>query len=464
MKKKPSNIEYEIAVLGTYLNFSCNGDIEEYVVKSTSTLFSHIDTRKYFNSLKDVYDKYNTCDILMLVKHLTESGQDFDASLIAQLTDMSVSTIQLPIYFENLVDLAKKRNVLELLELTVNSLYEDLGTDITEVIHNTTNILESISADGTKPIESIEGLILSVMKKMVNRQEGGEEDGLTTYIHDLDRQLGKMQPGNMIVVSARPGQGKTALVCSVASNWLLRGGNIHFFSFEMSGEDLTERMISSGADIDYNIIKGKYTITNDVFDTIANFYKSIEGNVIIDGVDFIELSKFKARCMEIKKSNSTDLIIVDYIQLMRDKSKNVREQEISSISRTIKEIAMKLDIPIIALAQLSREVEKRPDKRPQLSDLRESGAIEQDADKVVFLVRPEYYGINEMEDGSDSRNKGYALVRKNRSGETGDVVLQFEGNKQRFSIYRDNKLNSYEDVNKRIERQKSVDEFPDEPF
>ena len=379
---------------------------------------------------------------------------------------MSLSTIQLPIYFQTLVDLAKKRSLLELLEITLENIYENPNEEINDVIYSTVNILEKISTDGAKPIEEISELIISVMHKMSKRQEGGEEDGLTTYIQDLDRQLGKLQGGNMIVVSARPGQGKTALVCSIASNWLTRGGNIHFFSFEMSGEDLTERMISNGADIDYNVIKGKYTITNDVFDTIGNFYKSIEGNVIIDGVDFIELSNFKARCMEVKKSHNTDLIIVDYIQLMRDKSKKVREQEISSISRTIKEIAMKLDIPIIALAQLSREVEKRPDKRPQLSDLRESGAIEQDADKVVFLLRPEYYGIDEMHDGTDSKNRGYALVRKNRSGETGDVILEFEGNKQRFSTIKNNPFKdiTYEDINNRIERPEKNNEFPDEPF
>ncbi len=351
--------------------------------------------------------------------------------------------------------------MIDLLELTLQELYEDKEADVGALIHNTTNILESISSEGTIAIEEIGDLIISVMKDMKDRQLNKDEGGLSTTILKLDRQLGKMQGGQMIVLAARPAQGKTALATTIASNMLEKyDRSIHIFNFEMSASSLTERMLANAVDIEYNTIKGKYTILDEHFDKIGNFYKSMEGNVIIDGIDFIEIQNFKARCMEIKKKFDTKLIIVDYIQLMRDKSKKVREQEISSISRTIKEIAMKLDVPIIALAQLSRAVEQTADKIPMLSHLRESGAIEQDADKVVFLMRPEYYGMFTLEDGTDSAGVGYAYVRKNRNGDTGDVKLKFEGDKQRFSDFYNNayKKTDY-NPNVRIEKTDPNNEF-----
>ena len=458
---KPSNVEYEVAFIGTMLNYACNDYVEDFLIRAKSTLFSNKDTIMFFIGIKEVYEKFKTCDMVMLAKHLLDKGEKFDASLLSELTNQSLSVVQLPVYFEVLDELAKKRNVIDLLELTLQELYEDKEADVGALIHNTTNILESISSEGTIAIEEIGDLIISVMKDMKDRQLNKDEGGLSTTILKLDRQLGKMQGGQMIVLAARPAQGKTALATTIASNMLEKyDRSIHIFNFEMSASSLTERMLANAVDIEYNTIKGKYTILDEHFDKIGNFYKSMEGNVIIDGIDFIEIQNFKARCMEIKKKFDTKLIIVDYIQLMRDKSKKVREQEISSISRTIKEIAMKLDVPIIALAQLSRAVEQTADKIPMLSHLRESGAIEQDADKVVFLMRPEYYGVFTLEDGTDSAGVGYAYVRKNRNGDTGDVKLKFEGDKQRFSDFYNNayKKTDY-NPNVRIEKTDPNNEF-----
>ncbi len=458
---KPSNVEYEVAFIGTMLNYACNDYVEDFLIRAKSTLFSNKDTIMFFIGIKEVYEKFKTCDMVMLAKHLLDKGEKFDASLLSELTNQSLSVVQLPVYFEVLDELAKKRNVIDLLELTLQELYEDKEADVGALIHNTTNILESISSEGTIAIEEIGDLIISVMKDMKDRQLNKDEGGLSTTILKLDRQLGKMQGGQMIVLAARPAQGKTALATTIASNMLEKyDRSIHIFNFEMSASSLTERMLANAVDIEYNTIKGKYTILDEHFDKIGNFYKSMEGNVIIDGIDFIEIQNFKARCMEIKKKFDTKLIIVDYIQLMRDKSKKVREQEISSISRTIKEIAMKLDVPIIALAQLSRAVEQTADKIPMLSHLRESGAIEQDADKVVFLMRPEYYGMFTLEDGTDSAGVGYAYVRKNRNGDTGDVKLKFEGDKQRFSDFYNNayKKTDY-NPNVRIEKTDPNNEF-----
>ncbi len=458
---KPSNVEYEVAFIGTMLNYACNDYVEDFLIRAKSTLFSNKDTIMFFIGIKEVYEKFKTCDMVMLAKHLLDKGEKFDASLLSELTNQSLSVVQLPVYFEVLDELAKKRNVIDLLELTLQELYEDKEADVGALIHNTTNILESISSEGTIAIEEIGDLIISVMKDMKDRQLNKDEGGLSTTILKLDRQLGKMQGGQMIVLAARPAQGKTALATTIASNMLEKyDRSIHIFNFEMSASSLTERMLANAVDIEYNTIKGKYTILDEHFDKIGNFYKSMEGNVIIDGIDFIEIQNFKARCMEIKKKFDTKLIIVDYIQLMRDKSKKVREQEISSISRTIKEIAMKLDVPIIALAQLSRAVEQTADKIPMLSHLRESGAIEQDADKVVFLMRPEYYGMFTLEDGTDSAGVGYAYVRKNRNGDTGDVKLKFEGDKQRFSDFYDNAYkNTDYNPNVRIEKTDPNNEF-----
>jgi len=454
MRIKPKNPDYELAVLATLLQYECNANVEEYIYRLTPSMFTNMMYLTVFKCMKSVFDKNKTCDMIMLITYLKDNNIIFDMDVIVNLSDSAVSPSNLNVYIEELESLSQKREIIEMFELGLENIYSNEVKDVKEFVFDVSEKMQQIVSRGSKEVVTIDKLIIDVMGKMSERQQNAEEDGVKTYIDAMDRQLGKLQDGNLIVVASRPAMGKTAFVCSIVANWLMRGGNLHFFTFEMSDTELAERIVSNGTDIDYNKIKGRMSIKESDFDKVGNYSIKIDGEVVVDGVDFIELNAFKARCMEIKKSHNTDMIIVDYLQLMKSNQHKNREQEISAISRGMKEIAMKLQIPIIALCQLSRKVEERTDKIPMMSDLRESGAIEQDADKVLFLMRPEYYGITELEDGSTTKDVGFGYVRKNRNGTTGDVKLKFEGDKQRYSDYNNyDKYEAYESSEKRISSQ-----------
>ena len=255
-------------------------------------------------------------------------------------------------------------------------------------------------------------------------QNPGGLTGLSTGFVDLDRKLSGLQKSDLVLIAARPSMGKTALMVNIATNAALKNdARVAIFSLEMSKNQLVQRVISSNAHVDLQkVISGD--INEDEWTKIINAMPIISDlKIEIDDTAAISPLELKAKCRRMKVEKGLDLIVIDYLQLMQMSGRvESRQQEISTISRNLKAIAKELDVPVIALSQLSRAPELRSDHRPILSDLRESGAIEQDADVVMFLYRDEYYNKEE----SEKPNIGELIIAKHRNGPTGTVELVFK--------------------------------------
>lgn len=261
-------------------------------------------------------------------------------------------------------------------------------------------------------------------------QNPGGLTGLSTGFVDLDRKLSGLQKSDLVLIAARPSMGKTALMVNIATNAALKNdARVAIFSLEMSKNQLVQRVISSNAHVDLQkVISGD--INEDEWTKIINAMPIISDlKIEIDDTAAISPLELKAKCRRMKVEKGLDLIVIDYLQLMQMSGRvESRQQEISTISRNLKAIAKELDVPVIALSQLSRAPELRSDHRPILSDLRESGAIEQDADVVMFLYRDEYYNKEE----SEKPNIGELIIAKHRNGPTGTVELVFKKEYTKF--------------------------------
>jgi replicative DNA helicase len=294
-------------------------------------------------------------------------------------------------------------------------------------------------------------------------QRDGKLSGIATGLRDLDIKMGGLQPSDLVIVAGRPGMGKTALATNIAYNIAkahraevqadgtmksINGGIVGFFSCEMSAEQLATRILAEQTGIASSTIR-RGGITETDFEKIRNYSIELQSlPLYVDETGGLSISQLTARARRLKRQKGLDLIVVDYIQLLQGSGKrgnDNRVQEVTEITTSLKALAKELNVPVIALSQLSRQVESRDDKRPQLSDLRESGSIEQDADVVIFVFREEYYlankepriGTPEYEkwqlDMSLVHGKAEVIIGKQRHGPTGTVELSFEGQFTRFS-------------------------------
>lgn len=253
--------------------------------------------------------------------------------------------------------------------------------------------------------------------------------GITTGFKDLNKKINGLQRTDLILIAARPAMGKTAFSLNLVQNAALKGdASVAVFSLEMSKEQLVQRMLSSQSSVELKKIKTGTLNDNDWPRIIDAMAVLSDAKIHIDDTPGIKISELRSKCRKLKIEKGLDLVLIDYLQLMEGEGNNEsRQQEISKISRSLKILAKELNCPVVALSQLSRAPEQRADHRPMLSDLRESGAIEQDADIVMFLYRDEYYHAD-----SESKNIGEVIIAKNRHGETGSVELVWLGEVQRF--------------------------------
>ena len=250
----------------------------------------------------------------------------------------------------------------------------------------------------------------------------GHITGLETGFRDLDYKTAGLQKSDLILVAARPAMGKTAFVLNIAEYVALHStSTIALFSLEMSKEQLVKRMLSMNSKVDSQKIRTGNLEMEEWSKLVESVRRLGNSNLVIDDTSGITASEIRSKCRRLKIEKGLDLVIIDYLQLMSGSGKRWgenRQQEISEISRSLKVMARELDVPVIALSQLSRAVEQRPEKRPMLSDLRESGAIEQDADMVMFLYRDEYYNAE-----SEYKGQAEVIIAKQRSGPTGAIHL-----------------------------------------
>ncbi len=286
--------------------------------------------------------------------------------------------------------------------------------------------------------ESSEALIRQALERIehISKQEG--LSGVPSGFSDLDRLTSGWQPSDLIILAARPGMGKTAFVLSMARNMAIEHDKkVAIFSLEMSSVQLITRIISSETGLNSEKLR-KGDLTDYEWKNLTSGVVDLEkAKLFIDDTPALSVFDLRAKVRRLASTQGLDVIIIDYLQLMTvggSKAQGNREQEISTISRSLKSIAKELNVPVIALSQLSRAVETRStSKRPQLSDLRESGAIEQDADIVSFIYRPQYYQIEEWEDGSPCENEAEIIIAKHRNGSLDDVRLRFIGELAKFA-------------------------------
>ncbi|MCB0214425.1 MAG: replicative DNA helicase, partial [Anaerolineae bacterium] len=417
-KLQPHNIEAEEAILGSLL-------IDPDAILRISTFLSPGDfyVQRHgwvYESILDLHERRQPADLVTLSDELERRNQLADVGGSAYLTGLINATptsIHVEYYARIVERTAVLRRLIDAASKIAQLAYQD-AEDADEVVDRAEEIIFAISE---RRIDRDLKPIRQVLESFYDRveylnQHQGEVIGIPTGLADLDKLLGGLQRSDMIVMAGRPGMGKTSLALSIAlqsaRQWQKR---VAVFSLEMSDEQLVQRLVSAETGIDSQRLR----LGNIKADEWPTFYQAIrllsETSIFIDDTPAISALELRSKARRLHAEHGLDMIIVDYLQLMSGGSRNEnRQQEISFISRSIKGLARELNVPVLALSQLSRQVESRADKRPMLSDLRESGSIEQDADVVLFIYRDDVYNPD-----TEFPNIAEIIVSKHRSGPTG---------------------------------------------
>src|ERR1700691_2327760 len=462
----PHNIEAEQALLGAILVNNDAFDRVSDFLKAQD--FSEELHRRIYDIAAQLIRGGKLATPITLKTFLGEhdlGGVTF-AQYLAGVAPEATTTINAADYGRAIHDLAVRRDLIVIGEDIVNGAYDapiaaSPRDQIEEAERKLYAIAESGRYDGGFQRFS-EALAVAVDMAAKAWERDGRLSGLASGLTDLDKMLGGLQPSDLVIIAGRPGMGKTALATNIAYNIAkahqapvqadgtmksVNGGIVGFFSCEMSAEQLATRILAEQTGISSSLIR-RGGISQTEFDKIRDYTIELQRlPLYVDETGGLSISQLTARARRLKRQKGLDLIVVDYIQLLQGSGKrgnDNRVQEVTEITTSLKALAKELNIPVIALSQLSRQVESRDDKRPQLSDLRESGSIEQDADVVMFVFREEYYlankepraGTPEYEkwqlDMSLVHGKAEVIIGKQRHGPTGTVELQFEASLTRF--------------------------------
>ncbi len=380
--------------------------------------------RHIYESITDLAREGSEIDILIVFNRCDSSIVDL--MYVGTLAKECPTHINAIVYAKSVRDDAIKINLSrDMSKLQSQLKNEKSCSNSIQIIQD---FADSISDSGLtnlpERIDCIFNEVVDDIERAFNAN--GELLGLSTGFENLDKQYSGLQGGQVVVLAARPGMGKTTLALNIAENVAIDNKSVLVFSLEMSKKELAKKLLSSVGRIESYRLKTGLMNDEHFSKLTGSFGQMRHKNLIVDDTASISMSEMKAKARMVKRKQGLNLIVIDYIQLMSGKGNN-RTEQIGDISRNIKLMAKELDVPIIALSQLSRDLEKRPDKRPQLSDLRESGAIEQDADIVTFIYRDEAYEEN-------SRHKGYAeiITRKQRDGDPGTQFLETQLHISRF--------------------------------
>ncbi len=440
----PQALEVERAVLGAMLidNMAINRVVE---VLGDETAFYHTPHRKIYAAIQKLSERGEPVDQVTLTAELLRRGQLEDiggAVLIAELASEMATAANAEYHAQIVLEKAQRRRLIAAATQTLTESYEETE-DVRELIDRAEQrvfqIAEGELGKGVMSLASaIEEAYVAIERA---HEQPGALTGVTTGYTDLDEITAGLQSSDMIILASRPSMGKTALTLCMARNAAVKGSTpVLYFSLEMSTEQLAQRLLCAEARVSSHRLRtGR--LSEEEWQRLSEWTgKLIEAPIYIDDTPAISVMELRAKARRAKSEYNIELIIVDYLQLMTaSENFGSREQEIAYISRSLKALAKELDIPIVACAQLSRAVESRTDKRPQLADLRESGSLEQDADVVMFLFRPEVYGIVD-EEGNTQEGRAEIILGKQRSGPIGSVFLVFQAEFLRFEepeIYRD---------------------------
>lgn len=420
----PHNVEAERAVIGAMmLNADAIMVCSELL---TSDEFYQQQYGIIFDALVEMYKDGVGADLVTLQNKLREkevTPELYSVEYLGELLASVPTSANVKFYAEIVHEKAVLRRLIRVSEQVTKDCYMD-SQPLEDILEDTEkSVFDVIQQRGGSEFEPIRDVVLRTLDSIEKAaKQKGNITGLETGFRDLDAKTAGLQKSDLILIAARPAMGKTAFVLNIAEYVALHSNStIALFSLEMSKEQLVKRMLAMSSMVDSQKIRTG-DLEDDDWDKLVGSVRKIgNSNLVIDDTSGITASELRSKCRKLKIEQGLDLVIIDYLQLMTGAGKrksDSRQQEISDISRSLKVMARELNVPVIALSQLSRAVESRPDKRPMLSDLRESGAIEQDADIVMFIYRDEYYN-------PDSEKKGVAevIVAKQRSGPTGPVEL-----------------------------------------
>jgi len=394
--------------------------------------------QKVYSAIYELNKKGEPIDILTVTNQLKSSG-DLDLIggpyFIAKLTSGIGSAANIEYHVRILQEKFIKRELIRISSEVTNQAFEE-STDVFDLLDFAEQNLFDVSQGNLNRANTKMSDLLHEAIQGIENKDGDEKNsGVPSGFHELDEVTGGWQPSNLIIVAARPGMGKTAFALALARNAAIDYKKpVAIFSLEMEAVELVNRMISMETGLESDKLRKGKLNEDDWNQLHRNIQALSDAPIFINDTPGLSIMEFRSIARRLKQQNDVSLILIDYLQLMRGTgdSKGLREQEISMISRSLKAISKELKIPIIALAQLSRKVEESTDKKPLLSHLRESGAIEQDADMVTFLYRPEYYKITQDSDGNSTLGTAQVIIAKNRHGALRDINLGFIAEQTKF--------------------------------
>ena len=460
-KELPNNIEAEQAVIGSIL-------VSNDIFDEISTIISSINFydpmhQKIFQALESLIYKGMLANPITLKNYFEDEKDDLNIpEYLVKITKFSTSVRQAIEYSKIIYDMFVRRELIKISEQTIDSAkLNELDTNGQTIIENSERLLFDLAEKGSFNSSLVK--FDEAMKQTIEMASAAYKNeegivGVPTGLRDLDDKLGGLHQSDLIIIAGRPSMGKTSLATNIAFNAAQKlqdsgkKSSIAFFSLEMSSEQLSTRIISEQARISSNDIR-RGRISDEQFDKFLETSKNIsELPLYIDETPAISIAAMSNRARRIKRLFGLDMLVVDYIQLMRGTTfnKDGRVQEISQITQGLKAIAKELAVPVVALSQLSRQVEQRDDHKPQLADLRESGSIEQDADVVMFVYREGYYlqrkepreATVEHAEWQAKMNEvahlAQIIIGKQRHGPIGNVTLEFE---ERFTKFKDTQIN-----------------------
>ena len=437
-KLPPQAVDLEEAILGAIM-------LEKDALTSVSEIlkadvFYKESHQKIYEAILQLFNNSQPIDILTVTNQLKNNGNLEVVGgpfYITQLTARVASSANIEYHARIISQKFLQRELIRISSEIIRDAFEDT-TDVFDLLDNAEKNLFQISEGRLRKSYEKMPELLSEAVELIRKASQQEDHmmGVPSGFVELDRATGGWQNSDLIVIAARPGMGKTAFVLSMARNMTVDYKKpVAFFSLEMSAVQLVTRLISSETQLDAGKLKRGLLQDYEWQQLTAKISGLTEAPLIIDDSPALSIFDLRAKARRLKQQHDISMIIIDYLQLMSTSGDNKgnREQEISNISRSLKSLAKELNIPVIALSQLSREVEKRGGvKRPILSDLRESGAIEQDADLVVFLYRPEYYKLEQFEDQTPTKDMAEVIIAKNRNGAITDIRLKFIGKFAKF--------------------------------
>ncbi len=430
-KVQPHSKEAEQAVIGSMIM-----DKDALITASELLQGEDFYIQQYgilFETMVELLHEGKPAELVTILDKLKEKGVSPEIcgmEFIRDVTDAVSTSANIKYYADIVADKSLSRKLIKITEGIANTCYA--GNESMDAILESAEkqIFTTIQHRNSGEYEDMRQVVLRTLKNIeMAAKSQGRITGIATGFRDLDYKLSGLQKQAMIVLAARPAMGKTAFVLNMAEYIALHSKvPTVIFSLEMGKEQLVNRLLAMNSRVDSQSIQSGDLKDSEWADLMESARNIGESSLFIDDTPGISLSEMRSKCRKLKLEKGLGLVIIDYLQLMTTTGKvESRQQEISNISRSLKGLARELDVPVIALSQLSRAVEQRPDKRPMMSDLRESGAIEQDADVVMFIYRDEYYNPDTEEPGITE-----IIVGKHRAGPTGTIKLKWMGDIQKF--------------------------------